>query len=68
VIVATRSLLACRATPELTAVLPHCDTSFDLDEVFTIAWYHRKHAIRRRRFRRRWWPDLDKHSAVLGLV
>jgi hypothetical protein len=32
------------------------------------AGYHRKHAIRRRNFRRCWWPTLDKHSVVLGLV
>jgi hypothetical protein len=30
--------------------------------------YHRKHAIRRRSFRRCWWATLDKHSVVLGLV
>jgi hypothetical protein len=30
--------------------------------------YHRKHAIRRRSFRRCWWPTLAKHSVVLGLV
>ena len=43
-------------------------TGSDLDEFFSIAGYHRKHAIRRRSFRRCWWPNLDKHSAVLGLV
>ena len=43
-------------------------TSSDLDEFFSIAGDHRKHAIRRRSFRRFWWPNLDKHSAVLGLV
>jgi hypothetical protein len=51
---------------------PHCITvtvtGSDLDEFFSIAGYHRKHAIRRRSFRRCWWPNLDKHSAVLGLV
>src|SRR5215813_12830381 len=30
--------------------------------------YHRKHVIWHRCFRRCWWPNLDKHSAVLGLV
>ena len=43
-------------------------TSSDLDEFISIAGYHRKHAIRRRSFRRCWWPTLDKHSVVLGLV
>lgn len=39
-----------------------------LDEFISIAGYHRKHVIWRRCFRRCWWPNLDKHSAVLGLV
>ena len=39
-----------------------------LDEFISIAGYHWKHAFRRRSFRRCWWPSLDKHSAVLGLV
>src|ERR1700726_4056416 len=51
---------------------PHCITvtvtGSDLDEFFSIAGYHRKHAIRRRSFRRCWGPNLDKHSVVLGLV
>ena len=40
----------------------------DTPRVLFIAGYHRKHAIRRRSFRRCWWPTLDKHSVVLGLV
>jgi len=64
-IVTTRSLLAYRATPETDPVLPHCDTrrvhfdrrvspeARDLASLF---------------FRRCWWPNLDKYSAVLGLV
>jgi hypothetical protein len=40
-----------------------------LDEFISIAGYHRKHVIWRRCFRRCWWPtNLDKRSAVLGLV
>ena len=39
-----------------------------LDEFLSIAGYHRKHVIWHRCFRRCWWPNLDKHSAVLGLV
>jgi hypothetical protein len=39
-----------------------------LDEFISIAGYHRKHVIWPRCFRRCWWPNLDKHSAVLGLV
>src|SRR6516164_10117931 len=46
---------------------PRCLT-VTLDEFISIAGYHRKHVIWRRRFRRCWWPNLDKHSAVLGLV
>jgi hypothetical protein len=45
-IVATRSSLAYRATPETDPALPHCDTrrvQFD-------PGYHRKHVIWRRRF------------------
>jgi hypothetical protein len=69
VIVATRSLLACRATPEPTPALHRCD-SYQLRSrrVLSIAGYHGKHAIRRRSFRRCWWPNLDKHSAVFCLV
>src|SRR5215831_2330731 len=33
-----------------------------------MAGYHRKHVIWHRCFRRCWWPNLGKHSAVLGLV
>jgi hypothetical protein len=39
-----------------------------LDEFISIVGYHRKHVIWHRCFRRCWWPNLDKHSAVLGLV
>src|SRR5215831_17814851 len=64
-IVATRSLLAYRATRRPT---PRSLT-VTLDEFISIAGYHRKHVIWRRCFRRCWWPtNLDKHSAVLGLV
>src|SRR5215469_2354580 len=64
-IVATRSLLAYRATRRPT---PRSLT-VTLDEFISIAGYHRKHVIWRRYFRRCWWPtNLDKHSAVLGLV
>ena len=63
-IVATRSLLAYRAHRRPT---PRCLT-VTLDEFISIAGYHRKHVIWRRCFRRCWWPNLDKHSAVLGLV
>ena len=64
-IVATRSLLAYRATRRPT---PRCLT-VTLDEFISIAGYHRKHVIWRRCFRRCWWPtNLDKHSTVLGLV
>ena len=55
----TRSLLAYRATPKTDPASPHCDTRrvhFD------------RRVIWRRCFRRCWWPNLDKHSAVLGLV
>jgi len=63
-IVATRSLLGYRATPETDPALPHCDTrrvhfdrrvspeARDLASLFSTIW----------------WPNLDKHSAVLGLV
>jgi hypothetical protein len=40
----------------------------DTPRVLFIAGYHRKRAIRRRSFRRCWWPTLAKHSVVLGLV
>jgi len=36
--------------------------------VATLLSFGRKHAIRRRSIRRCWWPNLNKHSAVLGLV
>ena len=52
----TRSLLAYRATPKTDPASPHCDTRrvhFD------------RRVIWRRCFRRCWWPNLDKHSAVL---
>src|SRR5215510_16332514 len=64
-IVATRSLLAYRATRRPT---PRSLT-VTLDEFISIAGYHRKPVIWRRCFRRCWWPtNLDKHSAMLGLV
>src|SRR5215831_16589281 len=46
---------------------PRCLT-VTLDEFISMAGYHRKHVIWHRCFRRCWWPNLDKHSAVLGLV
>src|SRR5215469_5700987 len=46
---------------------PRCLT-VTLDEFISIAGYHRKHVIWRRCFRQCWWPNLDQHSAVLGLV
>ena len=61
-IVTTRSLLAYRATLETDPALPLSDTRrvhFDR-RVSPEIW--------RRCFRRCWWPNLDKYSAVLGLV
>src|SRR5499427_3956873 len=46
---------------------PRCLT-VTLEEFISIAGYHPKHVTWRRCFRRCWWPNLDKHSAVLGLV
>jgi hypothetical protein len=39
-----------------------------LGEFISIARYHGNQSTRRRSFRRCWWPHLDKHNAVLGLV
>src|SRR5215471_19864823 len=63
-IVATQSLLAYRATPETDPALPHCDTR----RVHFDRRVSPEHVIWHRCFRRCWWPNLDKQSAVLGLV
>ena len=66
-----RGSVSMRTEPLEAIQDTRCDAigaAADTPRVLFIAGYHRKRAIRRRSFRRCWWPTLAKHSVVLGLV